>query len=110
MNNPLTAPNGEGADKSLAATPHGIPPTVSGLVRIDVSGLTGHDLDRAIQALAYVPAGAPAELLVAPGQHYPASLEAVRREAAALITVVCSDPATVARWVHVLREGFTWLR
>ncbi len=64
-------------------------------------------VDRVIKELEWAPAGAHVTIVVAARQLVPVALDYLREHASHLgaITVECSDPETVARWVRGLRDG-----
>lgn len=84
---------------------------VYGRVRVDLRRADDHDLQRAIQDLADMPAGVDIVLEVAPGALVPPfGVQYLRDEGSpGSVTVESGDPATVRRWVLALRgQGPAW--
>lgn len=81
--------------------------------RVNLSGLDGHDLARAVQRVADFPRGARVLLIVGPGQYPPGmALDYVSRYGAHLasLDIQCSDPYTATAWGQALDDpaGVTW--
>lgn len=70
---------------------------------------TTEEVTRMIRTLTLAPAGCEVVLQVAPGQ-IPEGIAHLRDQGQHLgpITVECSDPETVRRWVLALRGGTGW--
>lgn len=86
---------------------------INGTVRLDLAALDDgrmfsntHAVERLIQEAAYAPVGADVVLVVKKRQYAPAqALDFLRREGQHLgsVTVECTDPDTITRWVAQLR-------
>jgi len=93
---------------------HATGPLIGGTVRVDLRKFTreawnfsrDHEYDRAVTDLTYAPAGAAVVLVVSPRAYLPTAYLREHGQHLGSITVECSDPDTIARWVDALRSGF----
>ena len=79
---------------------------VDGAVAIDLPLGDEYAVMRAVQTAVYAPAGADVEFLIEPNQWPPFQGVLYLREHGAhlsRISVKCSDPVTVRRWISALR-------
>ena len=81
---------------------------IGGTVTVDLQNVNPFTVARRMKNAAEAPRGAEVTFLVGPGQQPPVSATHYVREygrSLGSVTVSCSDPATVRRWVDALRHG-----
>jgi len=92
-------------------------PRIDGFVSVNASFrepwtvTENHRVDRLLQEIAYAPSGTHVTITVKARQHVPVmSVEYLRDNGRHLgsITIACSDPDTIARWVNAFRGQGGW--
>lgn len=92
-------------------------PRIDGFVSVNASSrepwtvTENHRVDRLLKEIAYAPSGTHVTITVKARQHVPVmAVEYLRDNGRHLgsITIACSDPDTISRWVNAFRGQGGW--